>query len=219
MSNIKKWILAFAIAIVLNLFVNYGISVVYKAPQFDDFCREGGIGPYPAKPYPYPYPLEQQQKECKSVELIQELQSSCSEQKGYVAYKYNATGCPTEAYCETCQARFNDVSQKRNSNVFVILVVAGVAAILAGMVVNAEAVANGFLIGGIISLVIAAIRNWGQLQDVLKLIILGVVLALLIWIGYKKTGLMGKGKVPQQPQSAKQQKKQQLQKNDKQKRK
>ena len=198
MSNVKKWILALAIAIVLNLFVNYGISVVYKAPQYDNFCKEGGMGPYPAKPYPYPPEL--QQKSCAVIEVNQDLQNSCNEQKGYIAYKYNATGCPTEAYCETCQARFSDVSQKRNSNVFVILVVAGVAAILAGMVVKAEAVANGFLIGGILSLIIAAIRNWGQLQDVFKLIILGVVLALLIWVGYKKTGIIGKDGNSKQPQ-------------------
>ena len=120
MSSIKKWVLAFAIAIVLNLFINYGISVFYKAPQYNDFCTEDGrSGPYPAKPYPYP--LEQQQKECKTIEVSQELQNSCSEQKGYVAYKYNATGCPTEAYCETCGKLFNDVNNKRNSNVFVML--------------------------------------------------------------------------------------------------
>lgn len=184
MVNLRKWALAFAIAIVLNLFVNYGISVFYKAPMYSDFCKDSGR-PYHYKAYPAE-PQLQQQKECAVVEVSEELQNSCSEQKGYVAFKYNSTGCPTEAYCETCGARFDDVSQRRNSNVFVILVVFGVAAIIAGIMVKAEAVANGFLFGGILSLVIAAIRNWGQLQDIFKFIILGAVLALLIWIGYKK---------------------------------
>ncbi len=193
MSNVKKWVLAFAIAIVLNLFINYGISVFYKAPQYSDFCKDFGGGPYPVKPYPYP----PEQNVCKNVEANQELQNSCNEQKGYVAYKYNATGCPTEAYCEMCQARFNDVNNRRSSNVFVMLVVFGVVAIIAGVLLKAESVANGFLVGGILSLIIAAIRNWGQLQDVFKLGILGVVLALLIWVGHKKSGmtLLRKGSI------------------------
>ncbi|MBI2550456.1 hypothetical protein HYV83_04735 [Candidatus Woesearchaeota archaeon] len=195
MSNLKKWVLAVAIAIVLNLFINYGISVFYKAPQYNDFCTDQSrYAPYPAKPYPDVAP-----QNCTPVFPSQELKDSCTEQKGYINYKYNDNGCATEAYCELCNKTFDDVNQKRNSNVFVILVVFGVVAIVAGFVLKAEAVANGFLFGGILSLVIAAIRNWGQLQDIFKFIILGAVLALLIWIGYKKSGLIGKREAPQPP--------------------
>ncbi len=199
MANIRKWILAFAIAIVLNLFINYGISVFYKAPQYEDFCNDQFrySSPYPYKAMPAePYTVQQN---CSAIELSEAFQGNCTEQKGYIAYKYNTTGCPTEAYCETCGAMFNDVNNKRNSNVFVILIVFGAVAIIAGLVVKAEAVANGFLIGGILSLIVAAIRNWGQLQDVLKFGILGIVLALLIWVGYRKgLGGMGGESTPQQ---------------------
>ncbi|MBI2176220.1 hypothetical protein HYU40_02620 [Candidatus Woesearchaeota archaeon] len=189
MVNLRKWVLALAIALVFNLFINYGISVFYKAPQYNDFCQDQfRQGPYPAKPYPAEFPIQQN---CSAIEVSEALQGNCTTQRGYIAYKYNTTGCATEAYCETCQARFEDVNNKRNSNVFVILVVFGVIAIMAGIVVKAEAVANGFLFGGVLSIIIAAIRNWGQLQDVFKFVILGVVLALLIWIGYKKSGLSG----------------------------
>ncbi len=205
MISLKKWVLALAIAIVLNLFINYGISVFYRAPQYDDFCMDSSR-PYPAGKY-YPYPAEpqqlQQQKDCQAVEVSEELQKSCSEQKGYVAFKYNSTGCSTEAYCEMCGKLFNDVNNRRNSNVFVVLVVIGVVSIMAGIILKAEAVANGFLFGGILSLIIAAIRNWGQLQDAIKLIILGAVLALLIWIGYKKSSLIGSKSGTQQQQKKK----------------
>ena len=194
MANIRKWVLAFAIAIVLNLFINYGISVFYKAPLYDDFCRQQG-GPY--APYAQPaYPLKQ--TDCATVEVSDALQKSCMADKGYVAYKYNSTGWPTEAYCETCQAKFNDINNRRSSNIFVILVVFGVVAIIAGIAVKAEAVANGLLIGGIISLIVAAIRNWGQLSDILRFIVLGIVLVLLIWVGYKK-GISGIGEGQQTP--------------------
>lgn len=202
MINLRKWALALAIAIVLNLFVNYGISVFYKAPMYNDFCTDRyRYGPYQAKPYPAEFPIQQN---CSAIEVTETLQGNCTEQKGYIAYKYNSTGCATEAYCETCQARFEDVNNKRNSNVFVILVVFGVAAIIAGVLLKAEAVTNGFLFGGVLSLIIAAIRNWGQLQDIAKFIILGVVLALLIWIGYKKSGGTGNAKESSKRQQAQQ---------------
>ncbi len=192
MSAVKKWILAFAIAIVLNLFINYGISVFYKAPQYSDFCAgQDRYAPYPAKPYPPEFTPQN----CSAVPISEEMQGDCAQQKGYIAYKYNlTTGCPTEVHCETCQARFDDASQRRNSNVFVILVILGVAAIVAGIVMKEESVANGFLIGGTLSLIIAAIRNWGQLQDVVKFAILGAVLALLIWVGFRKGKLLIPGR-------------------------
>lgn len=179
--DIKKLALALAIALLLNLFINYGISVFYKAPQYNDFCTDQfRNGPYAAKPYDF------QQQNCTPITISEDLQKNCAEQKGYISYRYNSTGCPTEAFCEICGTRFDDTNQRRNSNVFIILVVFGVTAIIAGILLKAEAVANGFLVGGVLSLIIAAIRNWGQLQDVFKFGILGAVLALLIWIGYKK---------------------------------
>ena len=198
MANARNWILAFAIAIMLNLFINYGISVFYKTPQYDTFCRQGGpYGPYAQPAYP------QKETNCATIEVSDALQNSCMADKGYVGYKYNSTGCPTEAYCETCQAKFNDVNNQHSSNIFLILVVVGVVAIIAGMSVKAEAVANGLLVGGIISLIISAIRNWGQLSDILRFIVLGIVLILLIWVGYKKSGLIAKAEVSQQLQQRK----------------
>ena len=110
--------MAIAITIVLNLFVNYGISVFYKAPQYSDFCKDQFRQvPYIAKPFPADIPNQQN---CTAIEASEALQGNCTEQKGYVAFKYNSTGYPTEAYCETCQAKFDNASQRRNSNVFII---------------------------------------------------------------------------------------------------
>ena len=35
-----KWAMIVAIVIVLNMFFNYAISLVYKAPQYDDFVKQ-----------------------------------------------------------------------------------------------------------------------------------------------------------------------------------
>jgi hypothetical protein len=184
---VKIWLLAFAIAIVLNLFVNYGISVFYESPQYDDFCQD--VGKY--RPYETGFPIPAQEiaskDSCAPIDVSQELRDDCNEQKAYISYHYNSTGCPTEAYCETCGVMFDDVNQKHNSNVFIVLVVIGVGVIVGGVVIKTETVANGFIIGGIISLIVATMRTWGQLSDIIKFLILGAVLALLIWLGYKKS--------------------------------
>ena len=177
MVNLRKWGLALAIAIVLNLFINYGISVFYKAPQYGDFCNENR--------YPQPF-AKVAAPNCTAIIPSQQLQQNCTAGKGYIGFTYDSNGCALDAYCETCQARFDAVSQKRSSNVFVVLVVVGVAALAAGLIIGAEAVSAGLLLGGIICLIVAAVRTWGQLQDVLKFLLLGVVLAALIWLGYKK---------------------------------
>ncbi len=188
MANLRKWALAIAIAIVFNLFINYGISLFYKAPQYNDFCTGQGRG----EPFPVKIGAPgTQQNDCQAVPTSPALQESCNAQKGYIAYKYNATGCPNETYCELCQKQFDDVNQARNSNIFIILLVAGIIAVVLGLTLKADAVSTGFLFGGLLSMVIAAIRTWGQLQNIFKLAVIGAVLIILIWLGYKKTSESG----------------------------
>ncbi|MBU2263298.1 hypothetical protein KJ750_01400, partial [Patescibacteria group bacterium] len=56
-----------------------------------------------------------------------------------------------------------------------------------GFVISqSEAVALGFSFGGILSLIIGTIRYWSGMDDYLRFIILGVALAILIWMGIKK---------------------------------
>lgn len=175
--NVKKWALAIAIAIVFNLFVNYGIATFYAEPEFSDFCDE----------QPRPVPLQRAaEEECETVAVSEELRSSCNEKKAYIAYKSDSNGCPTEAYCETCGTEYSEARDRYNANVFVPLLVIAVGALVVGILIKVEAVSIGFLLGGILGLIIATMRFWGQLQDVFRLLILGIALVILIWLGYKK---------------------------------
>ena len=74
-----------------------------------------------------------------------------------------------------------------NRNVFIILEIAGLIAFLLGLfAINAKAVSNGFLGGGVLSLIIGTVRYWSGMDDYLRFGILGIALAILIWVGYKK---------------------------------
>lgn len=62
----------------------------------------------------------------------------------------------------------------------------GIIAILIGSLVKAPAIGSGLLGGGIIVLMSSYGHYWGIMADLAKLISLGIVFALLLWIGYKK---------------------------------
>ncbi|MFC1728559.1 hypothetical protein ACFLZ7_03790 [Nanoarchaeota archaeon] len=81
---------------------------------------------------------------------------------------------------------FIEIKDKYETNVFIILVVAGLIGIILGLTLVVDAVSLGLLLGGIITLFIGTIRYWGRLFDYARFVILGAVLALLIWLGYKK---------------------------------
>jgi len=145
MSKIKKWALAIGIAVIFNLFINYGVATFHESPEYEDYCNET-ITPKPA--------VERQE--------------------------YNDT------YYKACNSSYSGVRQKYDANVFIILVAVGIAAIISGIMIKREAVASGFMFGGILSVIIGAMRYWSHMHDLLRFIILGAVLALLVWVGYKK---------------------------------
>ena len=65
MNKVKKWVMAAAIAIVFNLFVNYGIATFYPGPEYSDFCQE----------QPRLRPTIERQ-DCEAVQISEELQKA-----------------------------------------------------------------------------------------------------------------------------------------------
>ena len=176
--TIQKIALTLSIAIVLNLLFNYAIFAVYSSPNYDDFCGKetrqnydnkdsceaigGEWVAYNRGPYPRPIGVAPDGKE-----LIQ----------------------PTE-YCDTtksCREQYREDSSFYNRNVFIMLVSLGTVSFIAGFFfVAVPAVSSGLLLGGLFSLFIGNIRYWSDMSEYLRLIVLVVVLASLIWLGYQK---------------------------------
>ncbi len=177
-NKVNKWIIAIAIAIVFNLFMNYGIQTFYKGPDYNDYCNQVSA-PYYARPV-------MAEQNCTTLKANQTLAESCQQTKGYINYKYDSNGCPNEEYCETCQVQYDDVRKKHDGNVFIFLIVAAVIILGAGLVTKAEAVSAGLLMAGILDLIIASVRYWEHLQNIFRFLLLGFVLAVLLWLGYKK---------------------------------
>lgn len=180
MSKIKSATLALAIVIVLNLFFNYGVYTFYKPAVWDDFC-----------------PVELSQKSYNAKEKCEAVGGRWFENNEPKIYYERSIPIPVEpgseagkGWCDAtaqCREAYDKIRDIYNRNVFVVLVVLGLVSWALGFVaINASAVANGFLGGGLLSLVIGTMRYWSNMDDYLRFIILGIALAILIWLGYKK---------------------------------
>jgi hypothetical protein len=169
-----KWILVVGIAIVANLFLNYALDAFYQSPKYDIFC--------PAKQV---NELITTEKACVSI----------GGQWNSDPYRYVGTTAPIPAdaprgYCNenfTCQKGFDDAMKVYNRNVFIVLVVAGTAFLVGGLFAKGiEAVALGFSFAGILSLIIGTVRYWESMDERLRVVVLGIALTALVWVGIKK---------------------------------
>ena len=88
---------------------------------------------------------------------------------------------------EECRNAYDAVREPYERNVFFATLILGtIAIILGGVVLSLDSVSSGLMGGGVLTVIYGTLRYWGQLSDIFRFLILGLVLALLIWIGYKK---------------------------------
>jgi len=73
-----------------------------------------------------------------------------------------------------------------NRNVFFITSAIGIITIIISFMLALEFVSNGFLAGSIFLILYGTTRYWGFMTNKVKAVMLGLVLALLVWIAYKK---------------------------------
>lgn len=184
--NFKKFGLGIAIIIVFNLFVNYGIDTFYKGPKYDDFCKPENV-----------------RQTIGSKEKCDSMGGLWSENIYYYkGEKMTESGAVVPApapvmeqkepvgWCDayfSCQKNFDEVNNVYKRNVFVIWTIAGAIAIAASFfLVAIESMSVTFIFAGLIALLVGTINYWSAMQDYLRFVILGIVLAMLIYIGYKK---------------------------------
>lgn len=170
------WAIVIAIVVVLNLFFNYAISLVYKAPTYEkyfptsqeivpitnkaDCLAAGGQWTNPDTRYQSPDPT-----------IIKPT--------------------PAVGYCDpnyTKQMQFAAAQKAYSRTVFIILVVLGVLSLVLGAVLANTLLILAFSWGGVLSLVIASVRYWSDADNLIKVLILGAALGALIWIAVRKFG-------------------------------
>ena len=200
MPKFKHIILAVAIAIVFAFFVGFGISAFYPMPKYEDYCAQSEFKEYFAK--------ETCEKEEGKWTDTSQLDRTVPEKVGrpvgpteFLCNKIGEKGrnitfnCQTieqveqQGYCDLyyyCNQEFSKVNEKYNRNVFIIATGIGIIALIVGVALKLASVSAGLMGGGILAIIYGTIRYWSDLPDYGRFIILGITLAILIWLGYKR---------------------------------
>lgn len=176
MNKVQKVLLSIAIAFVFVFFVAYGIEVVFDSPEYDDYCK---IDRY-SKPIPYGV----ETKNCTFLDYGEE-EYQCMEDGGQPYPNYDENGCTIDYSCDYCYKELNDANESHNKIVFIISTIIGIIVLVTSLVIPKDAVSSGLMAGSILLILYGVIRYWGGLQDYFRLFILGLILAILIWVGYK----------------------------------
>lgn len=167
-----KWSLIIGIVIVMNLFFNYTLTLVYKAPEYDA---------YYARPQVVESPNNKE--DCLGIG------GQWTENANYKLQPINVNEKEPVGYCDpdyTKRMAYEDARKVYERNVFVTLIVLGVIVLVLGMIISIEVLATAFAWGGVLSLIIASVRYWSLADNLLKVIILAVALGLLVWVALRK---------------------------------
>ena len=159
-TKIKTILLSLAIAIVLASFVIYFIQTIYPSPDYEDYCGE------------MRRPIEIDKEE----NITQEI---CESNNGIWKNGY----CD---YYSECQEEYDTVRDKYKLVVFIVAIITGLLSISVGIILALPSVSSGLMVGGTFLTFYGAAVYWSDLSNWLRTIVLGAVLAILIWLGYKK---------------------------------
>ncbi len=174
-SKILKWSLIVGIVIVLNLFLNYSLSLIYKQPDYNAFCPSSQVNDV----------IENQQM-C----IDKGGQWNAYPQDKYIPTASEPLSIRPVGYCDTqytCRNNYEAANKTYQRNVFVTLVILGAIMVLIGNFMGGnEVIATGLSFGGVLSFVIASMRYWGAADDYIRVGILAIALAILFWVAYKK---------------------------------
>ncbi|NVN96841.1 hypothetical protein HXX01_01185 [Candidatus Nomurabacteria bacterium] len=169
-SNFVKVSIIIAIVIVMNLFFNYAVSLVYKEPVMDSYI----------KPTQVVEAITTKEK-CVSVGgQWSENAYPNPDMKG----KTEVQGYCNENY--TKQLNYDAARKVYEKKVFITLIVLGILSLISGGFIAISVLSIAFAWGGVLSLIIASIRYWSQADNLAKVVILAIALGILIWLAVKK---------------------------------
>lgn len=169
----KSIIISIAIAIILALFVGYGIEVFNPTPDQEDFCRND---------------LYEINSESKCLVAGGEWNSNKGVPRPVETTEVTVDPKITQGFCNPGKACYDGYQNAMTDNdliVFIAAVLLGLIAVVIGVILKKDAVSMGVLSGGVILILYGTLRYWRHANDILKFIILGIALGVLIFLSYK----------------------------------
>lgn len=170
-SNVLKWSLIIGIVIVLNLFFNYALSLVYSQPAYEKFCPNT-------------------EQVIENISTREQCVATGGQWNGNVYTMPVPEEKRVEGYCDpqfTCRNSYEAERKVYDRNVFITLVLLGAICVAVGSFLKANMLLSMALsLAGVMSFIIASMRYWGSADDLIKVIILAIALAILVWVAMKK---------------------------------
>lgn len=160
-----------AIVIVMNMFFNYSVSLVFKEPVYDEYV--------------------------KTTQVVNTIfnKEECVNSGGQWndgADIIDKPGTSAVMYAQYCNVNYtNDLNYQTalksyEKKVFITLLTLGIISLVLGVFIGISLLAVAFTWGGVLSLIIASVRYWTVADNLAKVVILALALGLLIWLVVKK---------------------------------
>ncbi len=163
----KLVIFSVAVAFVSVFFFAYAIQAVYPSPQYKNLCNVT-------------------QKPPISVDNAISCRASGGQWQNYdkeISTNENRGWCNLNF---KCQSEYESVRKVYERNVFFANLAIGISVFIIAFFLGLEAVSSGLMGGAVMLIIYGSIRYWGELNNAWRSLMLGVALAILIWVGYKK---------------------------------
>lgn len=178
--NVKNLVLGIGIFVVFMLMLGYGIEAFYPSPKYDNFCKPGLNGIYPVKAYDYGM-------NCTFNRQVQEKADLCFQASGMPIYEYDDNGCNIAVKeCDYCQKNFDDANKNYSKVLFIISLIVGLITLFVGYrYLSVEPVGSALMASGVGAIFYGSVRNWDNLSDILRFILLVIALVFLIWIAMR----------------------------------
>ena len=179
--NVKNIILGVGIFVVFMLMLGYGIEAFYPSPKYENYCA-GDYGRYSAKAYP-----DAVEQNCKFSKTMTENETSCYVNGGSPVFEYDNSGCAIKLKeCNLCQKKFNEAQKDYSKVIFIIALVVGIITLFVGYgILSIEPVGSALMASGVGAIFYGSVRNWSNLSDVWRFLLLLIALVLLVWIALR----------------------------------
>lgn len=171
-TKVKIIILSIAIAIVLSSFVILLVKSINPSPEWSDYCGK-----------------ERAPKLFREQETITQVTCEANEGEWFPQVIQCVTEPCPQGYCDyysECQKEYDTARDEHNLVLFIVSAIAGLLAITVGIILALPSVSSGLMIGGTFLMFFGTMSYWSNIVNWLRTIILGVVLVVLIVLGYKK---------------------------------
>jgi hypothetical protein len=159
-----RWALMLGIVIILNIFFTVIVALTYPAPKYDDYCPNIQSTTTPSD-------------------------SATCDAQGGVWNNYPESKAQS-GYCDMyakCQKPYEAANDQHALYAFVIMVVLGLVALVAGFIpLGSSIVSSGLSYGGVLAFIIGSIEYWGSAGNWIRLFISAVGLFALIYIGWRR---------------------------------